>query len=232
MIAEVPEIATGRGNAPPGLSYADDVVLLHGFMGAPWTMRFMAAYLRRQGFVPWPLWYESWATSFEGIVRRLCAMIERHGLGRDRPVHFVGHSMGGLIARVVVARLSLPAMGRMVMLGTPNGGSEIADFCTRTRMLRPLLGRAGPALVTQRTLPMIDHLPPPDYPVGIIAGDRPVANLLRIIPPPHDGKVSVASTHLQGETDHVVLPVSHAPMPFSGLVHRQTAHFLREGRFA
>ncbi|MCE7796086.1 alpha/beta fold hydrolase [Sphingobium sufflavum] len=258
---------TGRGHAPPGLSYPaqghgtaqrpdhgpnrapdrgpdlspdDDptpppdrgaVVLLHGFMGAPWTMRAMGRALRAQGFRPFCPWYESWAAPFDTIVARVAAALEKRGIGHAGPVHFVGHSMGGLIARSVVERLQPAGMGHMVMIGTPNGGSELADFCTGQRLLRPLLGRAGPALVTQRRLPALDGLDLPTYPVGVIAGDSPLPTPLRVMPHPHDGKVSVASTHLAGEADHVTLPVSHAIMPFSPAVQRQTAHFLTDGRF-
>ncbi|MFT3966918.1 MAG: alpha/beta fold hydrolase [Sphingobium sp.] len=208
-----------------------DVVLLHGFFGAPWTMRVMGRRLCRGGLAPFCPWYESWANPFDAVVDRICGLIERRGLGSRRPVHFVGHSMGGLVARAVAARLEPRNMGRMVMIGTPNAGSELADFCTRVRMLRPILGRAGPALITGRSLPALDDLPSPDYPVGIIAGNRPLADTLRILPPPHDGKVSVASTHLEGESDHIVLPVSHAIMPFRRDVQDQVLHFLTAGRF-
>lgn len=191
----------------------------------------MARALRRHGFQTMCPWYESWATPFDRIVERIYRHLDRHGVGRDRPVHFVGHSMGGLIARAIVERLQPAMMGHMVMIGTPNAGSELADFCTRLHILRPLLGRAAPALVTQRLLPLLDALEDPAYRVGIIAGNRPLPSPLRVLPRPHDGKVSVASTHLSGEADHIVLPVTHAFMPFDSAVQRQTAHFLTVGTF-
>ncbi|HEX7821000.1 MAG TPA: hypothetical protein VF463_10320 [Sphingobium sp.] len=67
--------------------------------------------------------------------------------------------------------------------------------------------------------------------MGIIAGNRPLPSPLRVMPHPHDGKVSVASTHLIGEADHIVLPVSHAAMPFNRTVQQQTLHFLTNGLF-
>ncbi|MET0241349.1 MAG: alpha/beta fold hydrolase [Sphingobium sp.] len=229
-----PETMTGRGNAPPGFSLpaSADVILLHGFFGAPWTMRMLGRALRPGGLQPWSPWYESWAQPFDAIVDRICAVVTQRGLGRERPVHFVGHSMGGLIARAVVAKADPVKMGRMVMIGTPNAGSEIADFCQRQRMLRPILGQAAAALVTRRTLPALDDLEDPTYPVGVIAGNRPLPGPLRILPAPHDGKVSVASTHIAGEADHIVLPVSHAIMPFNRDVQRQTLRFLVDGSFA
>jgi pimeloyl-ACP methyl ester carboxylesterase len=230
-------IKIGRGHAPPDFvcetaSGAGDVVLLHGFFGAPWTMRAMGRVLRRDGFRDICPWYESWASPFDRIVERICKALETRHIGTERSVHFVGHSMGGLIARAVAARLDPPLMGHMVMIGTPNGGSELADFCMNQRVLRPALGRAGPALITGRILPLLDALEPPAYSVGVIAGNRAMPGPLRILPHPHDGRVSVASTHLAGESDHIVLPISHGMMPSNRAVQRQTLHFLTMGQFA
>ena len=217
---------------PTACPPAADVVLLHGFMGAPWTMLTMGRALRKGGFTPFCPWYESWAQPFDTIVDRVSTLVAARRLGTERPVHFVGHSMGGLVASALIDRLAPPHLGRTVMLGTPNAGSELADFCARLKMLRPILGSASPALVTRRTLPALDLLGPPHYPLGNIAGNRPLPGLLhKLMPRPHDGKVSVASTHLEGETDHIVLPVSHGIMPFDRAVQRQTLAFLATGAF-
>lgn len=216
---------------PTPASPSADIVLLHGFMGAPWTMRTMGRLLRKGGFTPYCPWYESWAQPFDAIVDRICTRLAARRVGIERPLHFVGHSMGGLIARAVIDRIASPHLGRVVMIGTPNAGSELADFCDRLKILRPILGQAAPALVTRRSLPSLHDLPPPTYPVGIIAGNRPLPGPLRILPAPHDGKVTVASTHLEGEADHIVLPVSHTLMPFNRAVHQQALAFLCTGAF-
>jgi hypothetical protein len=72
-----------------------------------------------------------------------------------------------------------------------------------------------------------------DYPLGIIAGDRPLDPLLPrlFLPRPNDGKVSVAATRLAGAADHIVLGVPHTLMLVSPHVHRQAIAFLRQGRF-
>ncbi|HEX7857957.1 MAG TPA: alpha/beta fold hydrolase [Sphingobium sp.] len=210
--------------------------MLHGFFGAPWSVRPMGHSLRTgDGFLPFCPRYPSWALDFDAIVERMATKLASRAMGEERPVHFVGHSMGGLIARAVVDRLKPRHMGRMVMIGTPNGGSELADFCVRWRLLRPMLGKAAPTLVTAGRLPALDAFRPPDYPVGVIAGDypdpSPLMRQLRLMPTPNDGRVSVASTHLDGQTDHIVLPVFHGVMPFNRSVQRQTAHFLKTGAF-
>jgi pimeloyl-ACP methyl ester carboxylesterase len=218
-------------SSPESVSENADVVLLHGFLSSPLSMRLLGRAVRGAGFTPLIPWYASWSIPFDAIVERLATALSRQAIGTDRPVHFIGHSMGGLIARALATRLQPPRIGRMVMLGTPNGGSELADFCSAWPVLRPILGHAEPALITRRDHPAIAALAAPDYPVGIIAGDRPLAKLLRVLPPPHDGKVSVAATHLEGEADHIVLPVSHVLMPFDRRVGRQALHFLQSGKF-
>jgi pimeloyl-ACP methyl ester carboxylesterase len=188
-----------------------------------------------EGFLPFCPRYPSWALGFDAIVARMANRLAARGVGEERPVHFVGHSMGGLIARAVVERLKPRHMGRMVMIGTPNGGSELADFCVRRRLLRPMLGKAAPTLVTMGRLPALDAFGLPDYPIGVIAGDypdpSPLMRQLRLMPTPNDGRVSVTSTHLDGQADHIVLPVFHGVMPFNRAVQMQTAHFLKTGMF-
>ena len=96
------------------------------------------------------------------------------------------------------------------MLGTPNSGSEIADRLKNFGAYRAFFGPAGQQLGTQRDAAIEALFPPVDYPVGIIAGNRsiyPIAS--RFLPKPHDGRVSVANTRLDGMADHVVVDTSH-----------------------
>ena len=97
-------------------------------------------------------------------------------------------------------------LGRVVMLGTPNGGSEIADRLKHIAAYRAFFGPAGQQLGTQRDAAIEALFPPVDYPVGIIAGDRSIDPIRSaLLPKPHDGRVSVANTRLDGMADHVVI---------------------------
>ena len=147
--------------------------------------------------------------------------------------HFVCHSMGGLLARVYLARHRPARLGRVVMLGTPNGGSEIADVMKNWLPYRLYFGPAGQQLVTARDATTEALLPAVDYPVGIIAGDRsldPITSRF-MLPGADDGRVTVARTKLDGMADHVVIPASHAFMIKNKEAIAQTVAFLKDGRF-
>ena len=117
--------------------------------------------------------------------------------------------MGGLLARVYIAKYRPSRLGRVVMLGTPKGGSEIADRLKNVSPYRAFFGPAGQQLGTMRDAATGALLPPVDYPVGIIAGDRsldPMASLF--LAKPHDGRVSVENTRLDGMADHIVIHIA------------------------
>lgn len=211
------------------------VVLLHGFASLPPIMAPMADRLSRAGFRTWAPFYPSWRLGLRQIVDRLAEPLAAFeaGLG-GAPLHFVGHSMGGLVARALIERRRPAVPGRLVMLGTPNGGSEIADRLNDgQRLSRLVLGEAAPVLVTHHRDALLADLGRIDYPTGIIAGDRPLmpGPLAHWLPRPHDGKVSVAATHVEGEADHLVLPLGHAALPWHPTARDETLHFLLHGRF-
>jgi pimeloyl-ACP methyl ester carboxylesterase len=140
--------------------------------------------------------------------------------------------MGGLLARVYIARYRPTRLGRVVMLGTPNSGSEIADRLKHIGAYRAWFGPAGPQLVTQRDATIAAMFPPVDYPVGIIAGNRSVDPIMSaFLPKPHDGRVSVENTRLDGMADHIIVGTSHPWLIRNGRAIEQTITFVRDGSF-
>jgi pimeloyl-ACP methyl ester carboxylesterase len=210
----------------------DGVVLLHGISRTARSFRKMQTALEGCGFATLNQDYASRRKALEALAEDIHPSIQRFADGIDGSVHFVGHSMGGLLARVYIARYRPKRLGRVVMLGTPNSGSEIADRLKNVGAYRAFFGPAGQQLGTQRG-PAIEALfPPVDYPAGIVAGNRsidPVAGTM--LPKPHDGRVSVANTKLDGMADHVVVRTSHPWLVRNGDAIAQTIAFLRDGKF-
>jgi len=55
----------------------------------------------------------------------------------QKQVNLVGHSKGGLDARVYLAERQTLDVANLIMIGTPNGGSPLADFITYFIILIP-----------------------------------------------------------------------------------------------
>ncbi len=210
----------------------DGVVLLHGISRTARSFGKMESAIERAGYATLNLDYASRRKALDALAEDTHPAVETFAGGLGGQVHFVCHSMGGLLARVYLARYRPLNLGRVVMLGTPNGGSEIADRLKNGMFYRAFLGPAGQQLGTQREAATMALLPPIDYPVGIISGNRsiyPVASAF--LPRPHDGRVSVANTKLDGMADHIVVHTSHPWLVRNDAAIAQTIAFLREGRF-
>jgi len=204
------------------------VVLLHGIARTSASLTKLERALRTAGFATLNVDYPSRSKPIAKLADDIHPTITRFA-ERDAPLHFVAHSMGGLVTRAYVARYRPARLAGVVMLGTPNGGSEVADVLRGSRLYRAFYGPAGIELTTTRS----DALAAVDYPVGVIAGNRfidPIAGLF-VLPKPNDGRVSVQSAMLAGMADHLVVRASHTGLPRHTVAIAQTIAFLRDGRF-
>jgi pimeloyl-ACP methyl ester carboxylesterase len=210
----------------------DGVVLLHGIAVGAWTLKKLERALRRRGYATLNLGYASRKKPLEALAEDIHPEVAAFANEVSGSIHFVGHSMGGLLARLYVARYRPARLGRVVMLGTPNGGSEIVDLLQQLAAYRWFFGPAGLQLTT-RPDEALASLPPLDYPVGIVAGSFSLyPSSLFILPRPNDGRVSVASSKLVDMADHVTIRASHAGLTRHPAAIDQTIAFLRAGRFA
>lgn len=211
----------------------DLIILLHGILRSKTDMLPLAFYLRRHGYEALNILYPSRKKSLEELTEFIHEKIAAHPAYHDAPaLHFVTHSMGGLIARYYIAKYRPARLGRVVMLSPPNTGSELADFLAGHKILAPLykrfFGPAGAQLKTDYAHQDADI----DYPLGVIAGTRSINPLaIGVLPGAHDGIVPVERTRINGMRDHITLPVTHTFMMFSPLVMRQTLQFLQSGNF-
>jgi triacylglycerol lipase len=147
-------------------------------------------------------------------------------------IHFVAHSLGGILVRDFLSRHSMPDLGRVVMLGPPNQGSELVDVFGEWRLFEVITGPAGKELSTDSgSTPC--KLGAVTFPLGVIAGNRSVnlINSMFFIRGSDDGKVSVERTKVAGMDDHVVVRATHPFMLRNRVAIDQVIKFLRDGAF-
>jgi hypothetical protein len=224
-----PAMSAGRAEDQ---SRTEAVVLLHGIARTARSMVRLERSLQAEGFATLNPTYGSRQKPLEALVEELHPRIAAFAEAASGALHFVTHSMGGLLARAYICRHRPRRLGRVVMLGPPNAGSEIADLLVGSYPYRLMFGPAGAQLTTTQDAALCALLGEIDYPVGVIAGDRtldPVGYWL--LPGANDGRVSVARTRIEGIADHLTLHVTHTLMMRSPEVIRQTIAFLRQGRF-
>ncbi len=200
-------------------------VLVHGLWYGPVSMALVALRMDRQGVDCHRFSYPTLRGTLEDHARALGKFAGRLG---QPELHFVGHSLGGLvILRMLADEADLPP-GRVVLLGTPVQGSSVSRRIGRHRPLRPFLGDSRYSLEAGFARC------PGDRQVGVIAGTAGVGigRALGGLEEPHDGTVSVAETRLEGVCDRVDLRVSHTGLVLSAEVVSATLRFLATGRFS
>ncbi len=208
------------------------VVLLHGLNRSWRAMRPMARALQDDGYTTVNVDYPSQL----GTIEELAPVAVGLGLEQCRStgaskVHFVTHSMGGILLRYANEQAPIKELGRVVMLGPPNQGSELVD---RTRTWPGFAALGGPAGMQLGTTPesIPSQLGPVNFELGVIAGTNTINVLASaMLPDLDDGKVSVKRTMVEGMQDHLVVEDSHRFIVRSAVVLRNTRSFLRTGSF-
>jgi pimeloyl-ACP methyl ester carboxylesterase len=225
-------LCSGVARVEAAVTPRESVVLLHGLGRGEWAMRPLARRLEAAGYDAHVVVYPSTSMDMDGLVRHLAAAVERCCTAAPR-VHFVTHSMGGILVRAYLAPGAPPNLGRVVMLSPPNGGSEIVDRVGDWRVFRWLFGPVAPQLGTRPdSLP--NRLGPASYEVGVITGDRIISPAgWLFIPGPSDGTVSIESAgRLDGLRDFIVMPHTHTFIMWRAPVAEEVEHFLRTGAFS
>lgn len=215
--------------------FQEIVIILHGIGHTRWDMAGMQWALHRAGFATLNITYPSLRHDLSGLANFLQQKLHAKQVWDEYTrVHFVTHSMGGLVTRQYLEnfRAAIPAekMGRLVMIAPPNGGSEVADFLKNWPFYKWGFGPAGQQLTTHARA---SGLPAPWYDIGIIAGRRgwPYVFTPFLFSGAHDGMVSVESTKMIGMKDHIVVNATHGLIVWSRPVQQTAIRFLRSGKF-
>jgi pimeloyl-ACP methyl ester carboxylesterase len=220
-----------RPGVPLPDSLRETVIVAHGLGRTPVSMMLLAARLEDAGFRVVRFGYPSMSEPIEELVARLGEVVDACCAAEPEAVHFVTHSMGGVLVWSWLARHSPGHEGRVVMLSPPSRGSEIVDVFADSPWFEGLFGPAG-ALLGTDSASFPASLPPVDFTLGIITGDRslnPIGSWL--IPGPDDGKVAVDRARVEGAADFLVISATHTFIMSREDVAEQAVWFLRHGRF-
>lgn len=216
----------------PASAIAECVVLLHGLGRLSNSMAELETKLAPAGYsvanIKYPSRSYPVAELAEDAIGRGLARCRSESAGE---IHFITHSLGGILLRYYLTERTIDELGRVVMLGPPNQGSEIVDGLLSVPGFAFVGGPAGVALGTAEG-GLIDGLGPVEFDLGVIAGSTNINPLeFLFIEGPSDSIVSIESTKVQGMSAHKIMPVTHTFMMRNNEVIEQAIHFLKTGSF-
>ncbi|MEM7182761.1 MAG: alpha/beta fold hydrolase [Spirochaetota bacterium] len=211
------------------VSNKEIVVLLHGFGRSNSVMWRLAGRLEDAGYFVKRVGYHSLTRSIGKIEKEAFQKIDNFLQDKHTKVHFVGHSFGGLLIRSYLDKHKVKQLGNVVLMGTPNKGTEVVDHY-KDHWWFSLGGPTAPLLGTKDSK-FLKNLKQPYYKLGIIAGDKENKAREAILKGKDDGLVRVESTKVKGMTDFIILPVSHPMLRYDKEVARQTVYFLEHSKF-
>ena len=205
------------------------IILLHGLWRTSFSMHFLALYLEHQGFNVVNFDYPSTYYPIDQLTKIIEEQIKPYK-SADK-IHFVTHSMGGIVIRNYLANNKLDNLGRVVMLSPPNQGCDIASILKYSSLFKFITGPAGQQLgIEPSSFP--NQLGPVKFELGVITGNLSFNPLFSyMIPGEDDGLISVERAKVKGMRDFLVVPHMHAFIMNSDEVRKQITYFLQNGQF-
>ena len=210
----------------------ESVILLHGLARTEKSLLKIERYLEKQGFHVVNIGYPSRVKNIQTLsIETINQAVMECTKVNATKIHFVTHSMGGILVRYYLEVNKIPNLGRVVMLSPPNQGSEVVDKLKDYAFFKWINGSTGQQLGTDKdSLP--NNIGPPEYEVGIITGDKTINPILSlIIPGKDDGKVSVEKAKLMGMKDFLVVHKAHPFIMNDENVIKQAVYFIENGIF-
>lgn len=212
---------------------AELVVLSHGLGRSDNAMWLLQRRIEEAGFNVCSIDYETFGQSVNHVLTQAADEINAC-IPDGKIVHFVGHSLGGLVIQDFLSKETSNdrrfVLGEVVLIGTPNKGSEVANKL-KDHFLMSLDGGIGKALQTGAET-LGNKVNTNNISVGVIAGTKSSSMTAKFFSGPNDGLVSVESTKTENMKDFIALPVSHSAMRYDETVSEQVAHFLSQGKFS
>ncbi len=221
---------------------SEQVIIVHGLARSAWSMQNMAKNIEQQGYqvcvVDYPTLRQPIEHTLEESAKELSRCIDEFNHSNNvvtnrSKIHFVGHSLGGLVIRAYLAEhpdfVDSPEMGKVVFVGTPNHGSDVADFFSDTWMLSLVGGTAESLTTSPNSFP--NSLPIPNYDFGVIAGTQSYPVFSGMFSKTNDGLVSVESTKLEGMRDFIEVDIKHDRLRRDPYVTALVLRFIQTDQF-
>lgn len=208
----------------------EHVVLLHGYGRSASAMRPMKKRFEQAGYQVHVVEYSSLMSSMDEIEHEVAGQINHIVKTSPAKIHFVGHSLGGLLIRSYLGKNQVKTLGRVVTLGSPNQGTAVVEYFEQKWWFR-FAGSAARSLSSEGS-PFLKNLPQPTYPLGVIAGVSKYPFIKKSkLKSPHDGLVSLESTKVEGMTDFAVVKANHTALRYNQKVFNHILTFLQHGAF-
>ncbi|MBL6986746.1 MAG: alpha/beta fold hydrolase [Methylobacter sp.] len=212
---------------------SEAIILLHGLSRTARSMDKAAKFLDAYGYKIINMDYPSQTEEISTLAQKYISEAVKQCVLEDiKKIHFITHSMGGILLRDYLSNQTVEKLGRVVMLAPPNQGSEIVDKLGGWKLFYFLNGPAGLQLGTDNNS-VPNRLGPVNFQLGVVAGSKTVNPFLSLlISGVNDGKVSVSRTQVAGMKDFIVMPYSHSFIMQRVSVIEQALYFIQQGYFA
>lgn len=205
------------------------VILIHGIVRSSKSFGKLRSQLKEAGYTPIGFDYPSTRVSIEESAEYLHSLIG--SLKGVQKIHFVVHSMGGILVRQYFAKHADERVTRLVMMGVPNRGAELADWLQSNLIYKLVYGPAGRQLISGEN-GLIAKLPPPKCEFAVIAGGRgDDRGFNPLLPGDDDGTVTIESARLPGAADFLRVDCLHSFLMFDDQAMAATVRFLKQGAF-
>ncbi len=208
----------------------ESVIVIHGFARRARSMNQLADKIHKAGYEVRNVDYDSINQSLDNIKEDIFRKFDQYiSENPDKKIHFVGHSLGGLLIRAYLDQAKVDNLGSVILMGTPNSGTQLVNEYEDKwyfSWLGPVISELG-----VDNSQFLKALKPLYYTVGVIAGSKPYTRFATSLKDPNDGMVTVESAKLEGMSDFIVIDVNHARMKRDPRVIEQVIYFLKHSQF-